>query len=221
MPANTVPQTQLTQQAKSKSPSANSGQQGFTLIELVVGIVIFAIAMVLVVSFLQPQVKKGIDPIWQVRAASLGQSLSNEILAKAFDQNSNLVGGMQRCGESLGASPLALCSTSGQLGPDAGENRAAFNDVDDYNGFVVAPGDQILNSLGLTTTVGGVNIYAGFTAQVSVFYDQNLDGINDDDLNQDGSLDTGSLRANKKLVIVTIITPGGEAITVSSVKGNF
>ncbi|AEP28498.1 type IV pilus modification PilV family protein [Brumicola nitratireducens] len=177
-------------------------QHGFTLIELVVGIVIFAVAMVLVVSFLQPQVRKGIDPIWQVRAASLGQSISNEILAKPFDQNSNQVGGMERCNEAV------TCTDSGALGPDAGENRDSYNDVDDYHGLNVS-GEDIFNSLGLNTEVDGTYIYAGFNAQVSVFYDQNLDGIDD--------LAVG----NKKLITVTITTPGGERIVLTSVKGNF
>lgn len=183
-------------------------QHGFTLIELVVGIVIFAVAMVLVVSFLQPQVRNGIDPIWQVRAASLGQSLSNEILAKPFDQNSNQVGGMQRCNEGVS------CTASGDLGPDAGENRGSYNDVDDYHGLNVS-GEDIFNSLGLNTEVDGTYIYAGFNAQVSVVYDNNLDGVNDDGAN------SGTLVANKKLITVTITTPGGERITISSVKGNF
>lgn len=194
--------------AKKQLMSLKLAQRGFTLIELVVGIVIFAVAMVLVVSFLQPQVKQGIDPIWQVRAASLGQSLSNEIVAKAFDQNSNKVGGIERCNEAV------PCTLSGALGPDAGESRAGFNDVDDYHGLNVS-GDNILNSLGLTTNVSGTNIYAGFNAQVSVYYDQNLDGINDD------SAGSGTVVENKKLIIVTITTPGGQAITMSSIKGNF
>jgi len=177
-------------------------QQGFTLIELVVGIVIFAVAMVLVVSFLQPQVRKGIDPIWQVRAASLGQSISNEILAKPFDQNSNQVGGMERCNESV------PCTASGALGPDAGENRGSYNDVDDYHGLNDS-GEAIINSLGLNTEVDGTQIYAGFNAQVSVFYDQNVDGIDDTAI------------GNKKLITVTITTPGGQDIVITSVKGNF
>ncbi len=152
MRVNLANQTQL---ARSVSIRA---QRGFTLIELIVGIVIFSIAMVLVVSFLQPQVKKGIDPIWQVRAASLGQSLSNEILAKPFDQFSNRVGGIERCNESV------ACTSSSGLGPEGAENRGSFNDVDDYHGLDIT-GENILNSLGLTTNVDGVNIYAGFTAQ--------------------------------------------------------
>lgn len=189
-------------------------QRAFTLIELIVGIVIFSIAMALVVNVLQPQVKKGIDPIWQVRAASLGQSLSNEIQAKSFDQFSNRVGGMDRCNE------IVSCTTSNALGPDASESRDSFNDADDYHGLDVT-GPDILNSLGLTTNVDNINIYAGFRAQITVVYDQNLDGINDDDLNQDGILDTGTYVANKKLVTVTITTPGGERITITSIKGNF
>lgn len=187
---------------------------GFTLIELVVGIVIFSIAMITVVSFLQPQVKQGIDPIWQARAASLGQSLSNEIIAKSFDHYSNQAGGLVRCNETVD------CTTSGNLGPDSGESRASFNDVDDYHGLNVS-GANILNSLGLTTSVNGINIYSGFSAQVTVFYDQNVDGINDDDLDQDGSLDSGTLIANKKLITVVITTPGGDLIPMTSVKGNY
>lgn len=191
-----------------------TANQGFTLIELIVGIVIFAVAMVSVISFLQPQVKQGIDPIWQVRATSLGQSLSNEILAKSFDQNSNQVGGLQRCNEAL------TCTPSANLGPDSGETRSLYNDVDDYHGLDLSD-FNILNSVEAGSAVNGVSIYAGFRAQVSVFYDQNSDGINDDDLDQDGSLDSGTLVANKKLVTITITTPGGDTITVAGVKGNF
>ena len=198
----------VSRQIKSTRFRSIPRQLGFTLIELVVGIVIFAVAMVLVVSFLQPQVKKGIDPIWQVRAASLGQSISNEILAKPFDQNSNQVGGMERCNEGI------QCTASGDLGPDAGEDRGSYNDVDDYHGLNVT-GEDIFNSLGLNTEVDGTYIYAGFNVQVDVFYDENLDGLNDD------GASSGTLVANKKLITVTITTPGSERIVITSVKGNF
>lgn len=199
---------------KHSVPSLKYVNQGFTLIELIVGIVIFAVAMVSVISFLQPQVKQGIDPIWQVRAITLGQSLSNEILAKSFDHNSNQVGGLQRCNE------VVACTNSANLGPETGETRRLYNDVDDYNGLDLAD-FNILNSIEVSSAVNGISIYSGFRAQVSVFYDQNSDGVNDDDVNQDGNLDSGTLVANKKLVTITITTPGGDTITVAGVKGNF
>lgn len=183
-------------------------QNGFTLIELIVGIVIFAVAMVSVISFLQPQVAKGIDPIWQARAASLVQSLSSEITAKAFDENSTLAGGAQRCNENDINGSFVSCSAVGALGPDAGETRALYDDVDDYNGFDFS-GANILSSLGLTTNINGNNIYSGFSAQVNVFYDGNLDGVAD------------TVVADRKLVVITITTPGGEQIVASAVKGNF
>ena len=53
---------------------------GFTLIELVIGIVVFSIALVLFTSLMVPQAIRSVDPIFQVRASELGQSLMNEII---------------------------------------------------------------------------------------------------------------------------------------------
>ena len=193
----------------SRIPSASlAHSKGFTLIELVVGIIIFAVAMVSVISFLQPQVKKGIDPIWQVRAASLAQSLSSEIVAKAFDENSSFAGGMQRCNETNTTGTVVACTAPAALGPDSGETRDLYDDVDDYNGFSFS-GANILTSIGLTSTVNSNNIYSGFQAQISVFYDSNLDGVAD------------ASAGTRKVILITITTPGGERINASAVKGNY
>lgn len=195
-------------------PPRQYKQSGFTLIEIIVGMVMISVALLLIYSVLIPQTRQGIDPIWQVRATALAKSLSNEILAKSFDQNSNPSGSLLRCSE------VDPCSTSSQLGPDAGETRQDYNDVDDFHGFT-ANDANIVSSAGYSGSINGNDLYQGFVANVSVFYDQNLDGINDDDINQDGSLDTGTLVASIKLVKVTITTPGGEDIVVSSIRGNF
>jgi len=47
--------------------------QGFTLVELIVGIVLFSVSLVTVVSVIMPQTRKAIDPIWQVRGVTLAQ----------------------------------------------------------------------------------------------------------------------------------------------------
>ncbi|WP_427980905.1 type IV pilus modification PilV family protein, partial [Agarivorans sp.] len=66
---------------------------GFTLIELIVGIVVMAIALVVISSFLVPQARRSIEPVYQFRAAELGSSLMNEILSKSFDEQSDHTGG--------------------------------------------------------------------------------------------------------------------------------
>jgi MSHA pilin protein MshD len=195
----------------SGMPSQN---RGFTLIELIIGLLVFAVAIASLTNVFLPQVQKGIDPIWQVRAVTLAQSLSNEIRAKAFDENTGFGGAAGPCGD------LLACSTSAVLGPDGTETRANFDDVDDYHGLVLQ-GSDIASSLGSNTSFAGVDVYAGFSAQVSVVYDNNADGINDDDLNQDGTLDSASLIGDRKLITIIVRTPANEDIVFAMFRDNY
>ena len=178
--------------------------QGFTLIELVVGIVVFAVALTLFSSLLVPQAIKSVDPIYQVRATELAQSLINEISGKSFDENSSRSGGQIRCNE-VGA---PACTASANLGLDGAETRAEFNDVDDYNNLAEAD-TAILNSLGENITIGTIGLYQGFQANVSVMYDDDVDGIDD-----------GSI-GNRKLIIVSITTPNDEVMVFSTYRNNY
>ena len=150
--------------------------RGFTLIELVVGIVVFAIALTLFTSLIVPQAVRSVDPIFQVRAAELGQSLGQE---------------------------------------EGTNNRPNFDDVDDYHGFTMpydSDGDgdsEFTNALGNEITLNGANLYAGFSVNVSVFYDANFDGIND------------AIIGNAKLITVTVTTPNAEDIIFSSYRSNY
>jgi len=138
---------------------------GFTLIELVIGIVVFSIALVLFTSLIVPQAIRSVDPIFQVRASELGQSLMNEITSKSFDEKSDRTGGATLCN--------ATCIGSINLGPDDSESRTTFDDVDDYHGLNVSNGD-IKNSLDETTVLDGSNLYQGFSLHVSVVYDADI-----------------------------------------------
>ena len=189
-------------------------QKGFSLIELIVGMLVFAVAMVALGNIFLPQLQKGIDPIWQVRAVTLAQSLSNEIRAKAFDENSGFGTSAGPCGDTVD------CTNSANLGPDSGENRALFDDVDDFHGLVLN-GSDIANSLSLNTSFSGVDVYEGFSARVTVFYDDNADGINDDDLNQDNTLDSGTYTGSAKLVRIDVFTPADEQLSFSIFRNNY
>jgi MSHA pilin protein MshD len=185
---------------------------GFTLIELVIGIVVFSIALTLFTSLIVPQAVRSVDPIFQVRAAELGQSLINEIIGRSFDETSGRTGGTNICGQDTNPA----CTSSAGLGPEEGtNNRANFDDVDDYHGFSMpydSDGDgdsEFTNALGNEITLDGVNFYAGFSLSVSVFYDAAMDGTAD------------TVVGNTKLITVTVTTPNDEDIIFSSFRSNY
>jgi MSHA pilin protein MshD len=173
---------------------------GFTLIELVIGIVVFSIALVLFTSFIVPQAILSVDPIFQVRASELGQSLMNEISSKSFDEKSDRTGAGTPCDPA--------CTSSINLGPDGSESRIIFDDVDDYHGLNVSDGD-IKNSLNETTVLNDSNLYQGFSVSVSVVYDAAMDGIAD------------TAVGNTKLITVTVTTPNDEDIIFSSFRSHY
>ena len=180
------------------SPSYNNG---FTLIELVIGIVAFSISLSIITSLLLPQAQRSVEPILQVRATELAQSLLNEISAKSFDQHSDRVSGLVRCNEDL-VDDLdeKACTAEENFGNEEDDNREDYNDVDDYHNINVSDG-EIVNSLGEAFIVNGKNLYQGFSANISVTYT---------DVNQSG-----------KLITVTVITPTGQSLSFATIRSNF
>lgn len=132
-------------------------KRGFTLIELIVGIVLLAVALTGILGLLINQAPQAVDPVQQVRAAQLAQHLSSEILQKSFDEKSDHNGGRYRCGETFNGQFYGDCSCPvgvtctqnppapaiagwqpSQYGPDGGEREPyTFNDVDDYQTSVI------------------------------------------------------------------------------------
>jgi MSHA pilin protein MshD len=174
--------------------------KGFTLIELVIGIIVFAIALMMFTSLIVPQAKRSVDPIFQVRASELGQSLINEIASKSFDETSDRTGGAVLCD--------ATCIGSINLGPDSGETRINYDDVDDYNG-INASDAAIKNALNETAMLGSNSLYQGFSVRVSVIYDANMDDIAD------------TVVGDTKMITVTVTTPNNEDIVFSTFRSNY
>jgi len=169
--------------------------RGFTLIEMIIGIVVFAIAMTMMTSLILPRAKQSIDPIYQVRAAKLANSLLDEIKGKEFDENSNTSLGLGRCDES--SNP---CSTT--LGADGTETRDSFNDVDDYHGLEVD--GLLLNH----TTQSYQDLYKNYALTVNVIYDGDYDGVAD-----------SSRKA--KLITITVTMPNQETVSFATYRSNY
>lgn len=88
-------------------------QRGFTLVELIIFIVVVGAGLAGILSVSNQVVRTSADPMLTKQSVTLAESLMEEILQKDF---ANPVGGY------------------------SGTNRALFDDVADYNGYVTAAG---------------------------------------------------------------------------------
>ncbi len=177
---------------------------GFTLIELIIGIVVLSISLAIISTLIVPAEEKSADQILQVKAAELAQSLLNDISSRAFDENSDMAGGLVRCGQPVGLNP---CTDPDKLGPEDGSGgrddkgetqRGLFNDVDDFNNYY-----QKFTANDESLAQG----YNNFTIDVRVVYD----GL---------SLELPTILEAKKIT-VSITTPLGTKIQFATHKANF
>ncbi len=184
-----------------KRPPRNSS--GFTLVELVIGIVVLALSFTVIFSMIAPSATQSANQINQIRASELGKAMLNEIMGKAFDENSDLSGGVRRCGEDIDLDgSIDNCTLDVNLGNEENDNRALFDDVDDYNGLTA-----IENSLGNELS----DLYQGFSIFVEVCNDSQYDG----DCTNGGDNQTA------KLIRITVTTSQGDAVTFAAYKANF
>jgi len=134
--------------------NSNVKQRGYSLIELVITIIISAIVVTAFLTLFSSVQLKSTEPVFQVKAAELGQAYLEEIALKKYDHQSPS-GNTVRCNESGPA-------CSGTLGLDGAETRVNFNDIDDYNNLT---NDPPIDALG--------NVRSGFnnfSVSISVEY---------------------------------------------------
>lgn len=178
--------------------------RGFSLIELITGIVVLAIAMMFISSILGPLFVRSAEPWHQVRAAELGNSLMNEIMARSFDENSSRGTSMLRCGDAGAPACIAAipsCPVSGMSTATEEASRDLYNDVDDYHCLQVS-GAAVFTNL-------NPNLQASYS-QYQVSVTVSLAGA------------TAGLAATQvKRVDVQVTAPNSEVITFSGFKGNW
>jgi MSHA pilin protein MshD len=180
-------------------------QTGFTLIEIIVGIVVLSITYAVLTTLIYPLASQSAAQVHQIRAAELGQSMINEILGKAFDENSDMSGGEERCGD-LSAD---LCTTSANLGADGNgsEERGDYNDVDDYNSIRFTDA-EIVNSQGDSIS----DVYVGFSMNVTVIYDSDYSGAYEAGVDDEKTA---------KLITITVRSPQSDDYIFSVYRVNF
>lgn len=124
-------------------------QRGFTLIELLVFVVIVSVGLAGILSVMDTVVKSSADPMVRKQALAIAESLLEEIVLKDF---SNLPGG--------------------QTGTGMDDDRARFDDVDDYAGYATSAG--IVDPSG--NPVAGLGSY-NISPAVTVVATSDLTGV--------------------------------------------
>lgn len=95
-------------------------QSGLTLVELVVTIVVLSVALSGVLLVINYTTSRSADPVIQQQAVAIAESYLEEILLRAYDED---------------AVPDTT-QTEGAWGPEPGETRGTFDDVNDYDGLL-------------------------------------------------------------------------------------
>lgn len=141
-------------------------QRGITLIDLIVVIVIVGIALPPMIGLFIQQMRQSTFGVNVTRANHLASTLFEEIRSKRGDENAG--------------------APSTALGPELGETRLTYDDVDDYHGLNESPpkdslGNDVADSAGfrqqvsvcyvagadLNTCIGGVTLYKKITVTVT------------------------------------------------------
>jgi MSHA pilin protein MshD len=148
---------------------------GATLVELVVSIVVISIGLAGVLLVMNRNVSSSGDPMVQHQAIAIAEAYLEEILAKEFtDPDGGETGG-----------------------PEAGETRGTFDDVNDYNGLVdTGARDQNNNPI---AGLGGYNVGVAVVSQAW----------------------NGIPAADALLATVTVTGPGGVSITLSGYRTRY
>ena len=111
--------------------------RGFTLIEIIIGIVVLSIALTGGLSLLISQVDAYRDPLIKEKSVQIAKRVVHEIQIRAYDEKSDIGGGIFRCSETVGG--ISRCSA--EYGTDdPGELMLdTLDDVDDFDTAKLCP----------------------------------------------------------------------------------
>ena len=109
--------------------------RGFTLIEIIIGIVVLSIALTGGLSLLISQVDAYRDPLIKEKSVQIAKRVVHEIQIRAYDEKSDI--GV-RCSETVDGISPGVCSA--KYGTDPGELMLdTLDDVDDFDTAKLCP----------------------------------------------------------------------------------
>lgn len=209
----------------------HSHQKGISLIELVIFIVIISVALTGITLMYINTTRYSADPMVRIRSIELAQSTLEEILLKAYDNNTPTGGGcvqMTNPATTLctsGTTPASDPNAGTPLGTDGEASRGAYNDVDDYTdqlycGANVTPANTACPALACQNMQDGSGNdipaeYSGFSVCIQVNYAGN-------ELNTVApGTGTNVLVNDAKRIDVIVTDPLNSRISLSAYRLNF
>lgn len=203
----------------------NKRAHGISMIELIIFILVMAIAFAGVMSVFVSTQSYSADPMIKIKTVELAQSLMEEILLKTYDERTPVGGGCvdnmvsTRCGPAANI-PDADAPTNAAFGPEPGETRQRFDDVDDYHNLAYCGANGTANPACTNACVDlideqGNNIaaeYPGFGICIRLIFDGN--GITT-------GTATPVLNNDAKRIDIMLTDPRGSNLTFSAYRTNF
>ncbi len=127
-------------------------QKGFTLFEIIMTILVGSIIIPPIILMILTALKSPAVMSNAIKGNSLGSDLMEEILSKKWDEN------------STGSGPINDSSKTppDELGPESGETRPDFDDVDDYNNYTESPPKDRNGNV--------LSDFSSYTRSVEVYY---------------------------------------------------
>ncbi|MBY5981739.1 type IV pilus modification PilV family protein [Ferrimonas balearica] len=165
---------------------------GFTLIEMVVGMVVLAIALVLMATLLFPLAERSAMGLQRAKAAQLGQAVLAELAGRRLDTQTP-VGGGPVATLTCCADNAAVCAAAAANPNDPG----SWELLDRFDGFS-----------GRADALLGGDLYNGFTVSIAVH------------CQADTALGA-NWPGGAKLVEVSVNSPAGERLEFAQVRGNY
>lgn len=197
--------------AAATDPLRTRRTAGFSLVELVVFIVLVGVSLAGVLLSVQRGMSESGGPHIRYRVIELAQLYLDEIVSRRYDQQTPL-GGTPSCVTTTS------CTAVAAFGPDGGEARAAWNDVDDYHALkegnaAVCQTANPLSSATLRDSRGLARAgYDGYCVEVEVAYDGDFDGV---------ANEAGAQELAAKRIRVTATAFDGTTFTFAAYRGGF
>jgi len=122
-------------------PANRFRQDGFTLIELILFIVVVGVATAGLFAAINSSTVNNVNPLLEVRALELAQAQMDEIIGKRYDDRSPN-GGFPPC--DSGEAGAVSCNST--------DSKTDRSDLDDFDGYSTLPGGYADYSMAVTVS---------------------------------------------------------------------